>query len=78
MICEKCGHRQKNPTAQAGGKAGGRAKVRKGFAVAGQPSADARARAWVTRRRRHEASMRAHDAAQGRQDVSGHGGGTQP
>jgi hypothetical protein len=63
MICERCGHQQKSPGAVKGGKAGGLAKVKKGFAVAGQPSTDSRARAWATRRRRAAASMRAYDEA---------------
>lgn len=50
MICPKCGHQFANPTAQAGGRAGGAAKLAKGFAVAGQPSAAARKRAWKTRK----------------------------
>jgi hypothetical protein len=32
MICPKCGHELKSPIAVAGGSAGGRAKVPKGFA----------------------------------------------
>ena len=39
MKCPACEHEFKNPVAQAGGRAGGAAKVAKGFAVAGQPSA---------------------------------------
>jgi len=46
MICPKCGHRFKSP----GQQAGGRARVKKGFAIAGQPSPEARKRAWITRR----------------------------
>jgi hypothetical protein len=49
MRCPECGHEFKSPVAQAGGRAGGRAKVKKGFAVAGQPSKAARKRAWKTR-----------------------------
>ena len=37
MRCPACGHEFANPTAQAGGRAGGAAKVAKVFAVAGQP-----------------------------------------
>ena len=33
MICPKCGHEFKSPVAVAGGKAGGAAKVAKGFAA---------------------------------------------
>jgi hypothetical protein len=46
MKCPRCNLEWKLP----GPQAGGRAKVRKGFAVAGQPSADARKRAWETRK----------------------------
>ena len=34
MRCPACGHEFKSPVAQAGGRAGGAAKVAKGFAVA--------------------------------------------
>jgi hypothetical protein len=50
MRCPSCGKELKNPVSQAGGREGGRAKVKKGFAVAGQPSAEARKRAWQTRK----------------------------
>ena len=50
MICPKCGHELKSPVAVAGGKVGGKARVPKGFAM-GQPSTEARKRAWETRRR---------------------------
>ena len=52
MKCPSCGAQFKSPVAQAGGRAGGAAKVAKGFAVAGQPSAAARKRAWKTRKAR--------------------------
>jgi hypothetical protein len=48
--CPRCGFPGKDTRAQAGGRAGGRAKVAKGFAVAGQPDAAARKRAWQTRK----------------------------
>jgi len=44
--CPNCNHEWKLP----GPQAGGRAKVKKGFAM-GQPSAAARKRAWKTRKR---------------------------
>jgi hypothetical protein len=47
MKCPKCGHEWKLP----GPQAGGRAKVKKGFAM-GQPSAAARKRGWKTRKAR--------------------------
>ena len=50
MKCPACGHEFPSPVAQAGGRAGGAAKVAKGFAVAGQPSAAARKRGWKTRK----------------------------
>ena len=50
MKCPYCKKSIKNPVSVAGGKVGGRAKVAKGFSVAGQPSAEARARGWEKRR----------------------------
>ena len=47
MKCPRCKYEWKLP----GPQAGGRAKVAKGFAVAGQPDAAARKRAWKTRKR---------------------------
>lgn len=60
MKCPECGHEFKSPVAQAGGRAGGAAKVAKGFAVAGQPSVAARKRAWKTRKAR---AKRSHNDA---------------
>lgn len=48
MKCPECGHEWKLPGPQAGGLA----KVAKGFAVAGQPSAAARKRGWQKRKGR--------------------------
>jgi hypothetical protein len=45
MKCPACKHEWKLP----GPQAGGRAKVKKGFAMR-QPDAEARKRAWVTRK----------------------------
>ena len=56
MKCPTCGREFKNPVAQAGGRAGGAAKVAKGFAVAGQPSAAARKRGWKKRKARAKRS----------------------
>jgi hypothetical protein len=53
--CPKCGHAWKLPGPQAGGLA----KVAKGFAVAGQPDAAARKRAWKTRKARARRSPNA-------------------
>ena len=52
MRCPACGHEFKSPVAVAGGRAGGAARVAKGFAVAGQPSAAARKRGWKKRKAR--------------------------
>ena len=46
MICPKCGHEFKSPVAVAGGEAGGKARVAKGFA-----SPRVQARALATRKR---------------------------
>lgn len=54
MICPNCKTKFKNPLAVAGGKAGGKAKVAKGFALSRQPSPEARARGWATRKARKE------------------------
>ena len=47
-ICPNCG--RPHVCAACGGAKGGRAKVKKGFALK-QPTAEARRRAWETRRR---------------------------
>lgn len=52
MKCPECGHEWKLPGPQAGGLA----KVAKGFAVAGQPSAAARKRGWKKRKARAKRS----------------------
>ena len=52
MKCPRCKFEWKLPGPQAGGLA----KVAKGFAVAGQPSAAARKRAWKTRKARAKRS----------------------
>jgi hypothetical protein len=59
MRCPKCGHEFPSPVAQAGGRAGGAAKVAKGFAVAGQPSVEARKRGWAKRKARAKRSPNA-------------------
>jgi len=51
MRCPACGHEFPSPVAQAGGRAGGAAKVAKGFAVAGQPSTASRKRGWQKRKK---------------------------
>ena len=49
MKCPRCNYEWKLP----GPQAGGRAKVAKGFAVAGQPDDATRKRAWKTRKRKY-------------------------
>lgn len=50
MKCPACGHEFANPTAQAGGRAGGAARVAKGFA-----SPAVQAKALATRKRKAKA-----------------------
>ena len=52
MKCPRCKHEWKLPGPQAGGQA----KVAKGFAVSGQPSAAARKRGWQKRKERAKRS----------------------
>jgi len=54
MRCPSCGHEFKNPTAQAGGKVGGKAKVSKGFACRRVME-----KALETRRKKHESDLHA-------------------
>jgi hypothetical protein len=54
MKCPRCHHVWKLP----GPQAGGRAKVKKGFAMV-QPSSEARKRAWVTRKAKTKRSQNA-------------------
>ena len=56
MICPKCGHEFKSPVAVAGGKAGGAARVAKGFA-----SAEVQAKAQATRKRKARAARNSHN-----------------
>jgi len=57
MRCPKCRHEFKSPVAVAGGKAGGKARVAKGFA-----SARVQAKAQATRKARAERGSNAtHD-----------------
>jgi len=57
MKCPRCKYEWKLPGPQAGGLA----KVAKGFAVAGQPDAAARERAWKTRKARAKRSPNARN-----------------
>ncbi|MFA5187364.1 MAG: hypothetical protein WC551_12870 [Patescibacteria group bacterium] len=59
MKCPACAHEFKNPVSQAGGRAGGAAKVAKAFAVADQPSTEARKRGWKKRKARAKRSPNA-------------------
>lgn len=54
-VCPRCGYPGSDPRATAAGRKGGKVRGAKGFAVSGQPSAEARKRAWATRKRRQEA-----------------------
>ena len=56
MICPACGHEFPSPVAQAGGRAGGRAKVAKGFASA------AVMRKAIATRRRNARAKSSHNA----------------
>jgi hypothetical protein len=60
MRCPKCGHEFANPTAQAGGRAGGAARVAKGFA-----SPAVQAKAMATRRRKARAKRSPNNAVRG-------------
>lgn len=62
MKCPACGHEFANPTAQAGGRVGGAAKVAKGFS---NPAVQAKALA--TRRRKARAKRSPNAEAQGRE-----------
>ena len=57
MRCPHCGHIMPNPTAQAGGRVGGRARVAKGFT-----SPAVQARALETRRRNAAARQKKKEA----------------
>jgi hypothetical protein len=54
-VCPRCHYPGHHPNAAAWGKKGGSAKVKKGFAVAGQPSTEARKLGWVKRKAKAEA-----------------------
>ena len=58
-VCPRCHYPGHHPNAAAWGAQGGRAKVPKGFAVAGQPSAEARKLGWVKRKAKAEANAKA-------------------
>ena len=57
-VCPRCHYPGHHPNAAAWGKKGGSAKVKKGFAVAGQPSTDARKLGWVKRKAKAEAKAK--------------------
>ena len=61
MRCPHCGHQIINPTAQAGGRVGGRARVAKGFS---DPAVQARALA--TRRANAEARLKGKGQGHGK------------
>ena len=57
-VCPRCYYPGHHPNAAAWGKKGGSAKVKKGFAVAGQPSTEARKLGWVKRKAKAEAKAK--------------------
>ena len=65
-VCPRCNYPHKDAhqvaAGRAGGKIGGKAKVPKGFAVAGQPSVEARKLGWVKRKAKAEAKAKAKAA----------------
>ena len=58
-VCPRCHYPGHHPNAAAWGKKGGSAKVKKGFAVAGQPSTEARKLGWQKRKANAEAKREA-------------------
>ena len=62
-VCPRCNYPHKDAhqaaAGHAGGKIGGKAKVKKGFAVIGQPSTEARKLGWVKRKAKAEAKAKA-------------------
>ena len=63
-VCPRCHYPGHHPNAAAWGKKGGSAKVKKGFAVAGQPSTEARKLGWVKRKAKAEAKAKEKAQAQ--------------
>ena len=57
-VCPRCHYPGHHPMAAVWGAQGGKAKVKKGFAVAGQPSTDARKLGWVKRKAKAEAKAK--------------------
>lgn len=57
-VCPRCHYPGHHPNAAAWGAQGGKAKVKKGFAVAGQPSTEARKLGWVKRKAKAEAKAK--------------------
>ena len=57
-VCPRCHYPGHHPMAASWGAQGGKAKVPKGFAVAGQPSAEARKLGWVKRKAKAEAKAK--------------------
>lgn len=71
-VCPRCNYPYKDAhqaaAGRAGGKIGGKAKVKKGFAVIGQPNTEARKLGWVKRKEKAEAKARAKAEAQKAQE----------
>ena len=63
-VCPRCHYPGHHPNAAAWGKKGGSAKVKKGFAVAGQPSTEARKLGWIKRKAKAEAKAKEKAQAQ--------------
>ena len=63
-VCPRCHYPGHHPNAAAWGAQGGKAKVKKGFAVAGQPSTEARKLGWVKRKAKAEAKAKEKAQAQ--------------
>ena len=61
-VCPRCHYPGHHPNAEAWGAQGGKAKVKKGFAVAGQPSTEARKLGWVKRKAKARAKAEAQKA----------------
>ena len=57
-VCPRCHYPGHHPNAAAWGAQGGKAKVKKGFAVAGQPSTEARKLGWVKRKAKADAKAK--------------------
>ena len=62
-VCPRCHYPGLHPDQRSWASKGGKAKVKKGFAVIGQPSTEARKLGWVKRKARAEAKAKAEKKA---------------